>query len=209
MGIWVCPVKNRQPTHIHHKLWFHRNNKTTKNYSIFELELNAFAWALQKHFYINGAQTQIECFTDHKSLANIENKDFAEVTNNSELKLLESITPYNIKLRHIPADKNTFADALSRLPSKSDTTPPPYIERYTQIKVKPHPKQAKISVIRASGHESLDLSTVKLKQTAAKDPEYKNLIQTLRTYKNPKHIPAQYPEKGKKCQSRKPNVETS
>ena len=102
---------------------------------------------------------------------NIENKDLSKVTNNRELKLLESITPYNIKVKHIPADKNTFADALSRLPSKSDATPPPYIERYTQIQVKPHPKQAKIRVIRAPGHESLDLSTAKLIQAAAKDPK--------------------------------------
>ena len=32
MGIRVCPVTNRQPTHIHHKRWFQSNNKTTKNY---------------------------------------------------------------------------------------------------------------------------------------------------------------------------------
>ena len=57
----------------------------------------------KNHFYINGAQAQIECFTDHESLVNIENKDLAEVTNNRELKLLESITPYNIKVKHIPA----------------------------------------------------------------------------------------------------------
>ena len=99
------------------------------------MELNALAWALQKdHYYINGAQSRIECFTDHKSLVNIENKDLSEVTNNRELKLLESMTPYNIKVKHIPADKNSFADALSRLPSKNDTTPPPYIERYTKYK---------------------------------------------------------------------------
>ena len=89
----------------------------------------------------------------HKTKLNasqtIENKDLSEVTNNRELKLLESMTPYNIKVKHIPADKNTFADALSRLPSKSDTTPPPYIERYTKIQIRPHPQQAKIRVIRA------------------------------------------------------------
>ena len=57
--------------------------KPQKNHSIFELEFNALACALQKnHFYINGAQTQIECFTDHKAMVNIENKDLAEVTNN-------------------------------------------------------------------------------------------------------------------------------
>ena len=105
-------------------------------------------------------------------MVNIENKDLSEVTNNRELKLLESMTPYNIKVKHIPADKNTFADALSRLPSKSDTTPPPYIERYTKIQIKPHTQQAKIRVLRASGHESLDLSTAKLIQAVAKDPEY-------------------------------------
>ena len=60
-----------------------------KKYSIFELELNALAWALQKnHFYINGAQNKIECFTDHKALINIENKDLAEITKNRELRLL-------------------------------------------------------------------------------------------------------------------------
>ena len=131
-------------------MWINSHNQATKNYSIFELELNALAWALQKnHYYINGAQSQIECFTDHKSLVNIENKDLSEVTNNRELKLLESMTPYNIKVKHIPADRHMFADALSRLPSKSDTTPPPYIERYTKIQIKPHPQQAKIRVLRA------------------------------------------------------------
>ena len=73
--------------------------------------------------------------------------------------------------------------------SPHNQTPHHHLERYTQIQVKPHSKQAKIRVIRASGHESLDLSTAKLIQAAAKDPEYKNLIQALRTYKNPKHIP--------------------
>ena len=125
--------------------------KAQKNYSIYELELNALAWALQKnHFYINGAQREIEYFTDHKVLVNIENKDLAEVTNNRELRLLESITPYNIIVKHIPADKNTFADALSRLPSRNNTPPPDYIERYTPVQLKPHPKQAKIRVIRAN-----------------------------------------------------------
>ena len=95
-------------------------------------------------------------------MVNIENKDLSEVTNNRELKLLESMTPHNIKVKHKPADKNTFADALSRLPSRTDTIPPPYIERYTKIQIRPHPQQAKIRVIRASGHESLDLSTAKL-----------------------------------------------
>ena len=105
----------------------------------------------KNHFYINGAQREIECFTDHKALVNIENKDLAEVTNNRELRLLESITPYNIIVKHIPADKNTFADALSRLPSNNNTPPPSYIERHTPVQLKPHPKQAKIRVIRASG----------------------------------------------------------
>ena len=126
------------------------SQKHKKNYSIFELELNALAWALQKkHFYINGAQNEVECFTDHKALSNIENNDLAEVTNNRELRILESITPYNIVVKHIPADKNTFADALSRLPSRTNTPPPDYIERYTPVQLKPHPKQAKIRVIRA------------------------------------------------------------
>ena len=143
------PSHPLQPLHVHTSQSTKMSKQTTNQR---KNKLNALAWALQKnHFYITGAQTQIECFTDHKSLVNIENKDLAEVTNNRELKLLESITPYNIKVKHIPADKNTFADALSRLPSKIDTTPPPYIERYTPIQVKPHPKPAKIRDIRASG----------------------------------------------------------
>ena len=64
------------------------------------------------------------------------------------------MTPYNIKVKHIPADKNMFAHALSRLPSKSDTTPPTYIERYTKIQIKPHPQQAKI---RSSEPEGMNL----------------------------------------------------
>ena len=84
-------------------------SKAQKNYSTFELELNALAWALQMNpFYINGAQNEIECFTDRKALINIENKDLAEITNHRELRLLESITPYNIKLKHIPADKKNI-----------------------------------------------------------------------------------------------------
>ena len=108
---------------------------------------------------------------DHKALTNIENKDLAEVTNNRELRLLESITPYNIKVKHIPVDRNTLADALCRLPSQTHTPPPQYIDRYTPIQVKPHPKQAKIRVIRASGYETLNLPTAKLIQTANEDPE--------------------------------------
>ena len=49
--------------------------------------------------------------------------------------------------------------------------------------------------MRASGHETLALSTAKFIQTANQDQEYKNLIQALRTYKNPKQIPAQNPAK--------------
>ena len=101
-------------TKITHISYINSHNQAEKKYPIFELELNALAWALQKnHCYINGAQSQIECFTDHKSLVNIENKDLSEVTNNRELKLLGSILPYNIKVKHIPADRKMFADALS------------------------------------------------------------------------------------------------
>ena len=103
---------------------------------------------LKNHYYINGAQIQIECFTDHNPLVNIENKDLSEVTNNRELKLLESRTPYNIKVKHIPADKNTFADALSRLPSKTDTIPP-------HRKVHKNTNKTPPTTSKNKGHQSL------------------------------------------------------
>ena len=77
----------------------------------------------------------------------------------------------------------------SRLPSKQETTPPPYIERYTPIKLRPQPVQGSIRIVRALGLETLDLTTAKLITQANKEEEYKDLLKAIKTISNPKDIP--------------------
>ena len=90
----------------------------------------------KNHYYINGAPKPIICHSDHRALINIENKDLSEIQNNRELILLESITPYLIKVEHKKSSNDSFADTLSRLPSKTEPSPG-YIEHYTKVKLRP------------------------------------------------------------------------
>ena len=90
--------------------------------------------------------------------------------------MLESITPYWTKVEHIKASNNSFSDALSRLPSKTEPMQE-YIERYTQVKLRPAPLKGKIRVIRALGIETMDLATASIIQEANTEPEYINLVE--------------------------------
>ena len=64
--------------------------------------------------------TKLNYMSGHGALINIENKGLSDIQNYRELRLLESITPYWIKVEHIKGSNNSFADALSRLPSKTE-----------------------------------------------------------------------------------------
>ena len=74
------------------------------------------------------------------------------------------------------------------MPNKSDLKPE-YIQRYTQVKVRPSHLKGEIRVIMALGMKSMDLATSEIIGDENIDDEYKDHVQSIHNIKNPKDIP--------------------
>ena len=77
---------------------------TKERYSIFQIELLAIVYALQKcRHYCLMVPNPIKIYTDHMSLKAIQTKDFYKVTCARELRMLDKIQAYNYEVHHVTA----------------------------------------------------------------------------------------------------------
>ena len=91
--------------------------QTQKRYSTYQIKLLAVLFLLEKtRHYCLGAPQQIQIFSDHLCLRNIQDKDFDRITSTREIRMLGKMIPYNYQIHHIPARKNIIADLLSQYP---------------------------------------------------------------------------------------------
>jgi len=89
------------------------------NYSITDLEGLAIIYCLKKfrEYIVSNKDTTI-FITDHKPLLGFFLKSIPVKTRH--VRWIEEFNKYNIKLKYEKGKENVFADALSRLPSKSN-----------------------------------------------------------------------------------------
>ena len=87
------------------------------NYPVHEKELLAIVRALKKwRFELLG--TPFKVFTDHRTLTNFaEQRDLSR----RQARWQELLAQYDFEIVYVPGEKNTVADALSRLPAEPPT----------------------------------------------------------------------------------------
>jgi len=86
--------------------------KYEKSYPIFQLELLAILFAVQKfHFYIYGSMQPIQVLTDHSALVDIMTQSPIKQT---IARWMFQLTQYNLVVRHIKGLSNILPDSLSR-----------------------------------------------------------------------------------------------
>lgn len=88
-------------------------NKTKRKYSTYDRELEAIFQAV-RHFSPELQQREVIVYTDHKPITYCMEKS-EENTNDRHSRQLDLISQYTTDIRHIPGEKNTVADALSRI----------------------------------------------------------------------------------------------
>ena len=82
---------------------------------MYELEMLAVAWALDKlSIYLFGGHP-VMILTDHKALEGLEKKSLNPWMTDREKHVLEDVLRFNIKVIHIPQGSNLLADYLSRI----------------------------------------------------------------------------------------------
>jgi transposase InsO family protein len=90
--------------------------KEEKNYPVHELELLAFVHSLKKwRHYLDASPFTV--YTDNRSLETIKtNKNLSK----RQIRWLELFQSYQFEIHHIPRDKNSAADALSKRPFRDE-----------------------------------------------------------------------------------------
>ena len=90
-----------------------------ENYSITDLEGLALIYTLKKfRQYIISNKNSTIFITDHKPLIGFFNKSLP--VKGRHMRWIEEFNKYNITIKYEKGKRNVFADALSRLPSKSN-----------------------------------------------------------------------------------------
>ena len=94
-----------------------------RNYSILELEMSAIVYAFTNaHHWLVGA-SNIDVFTDHSPLKQINEKLMDKIHNPRMVRLIEKISCYNYTIHTIPGSVNKLADFMSRFPRKECRMP--------------------------------------------------------------------------------------
>ena len=94
-----------------------------KNYSILELEMSAIVYALTnaRHWLVGAPN--IDIYTDHSPLKQINEKFMDEIHNPRMVRLIEKISCYNYTIHTIPGAVDKLADFMSRFPRKECKMP--------------------------------------------------------------------------------------
>jgi hypothetical protein len=98
-------------------------NSAEHNHPIHEQEMLAIMRSLKKR-RVNLLRTHIHIRTDHKTLQNF---DFQRDLSQRQARWMEYLSQYEYSITYINGEKNTVADALSRLPDSMDEKEPTFV----------------------------------------------------------------------------------
>ena len=142
-------------------------NSAQKNYATIELEALAIKWAILKcQYYLKGIK-HFTVLTDHKPLEGIFEKPLVNIENSRITNYRENLVDFNFTVKWTPGKAHIIADALSRNPV-----------------LKPEPCEHDISLNLCQITECLSMQ--QLRDKAAADPLYCDLVNAWRNNKNPK-----------------------
>ena len=157
--------------------------KSETKWSVFELELLAAKFCLIKAaFWLRGAR-EFKIYTDHRALVGIESRVMTEQTSERIRKMVEAMSAFNYKVIHVRGRQNKIADFLSINP-KWDGAKTDVLEDKEEDGEDETP--AKIRSLKLV-KENLGLKMVK--EMAAKDNQYQEIVQLIRTEKSPSSLP--------------------
>jgi hypothetical protein len=97
-------------------------NRPETRYATPDKEFMAIVYAFQEwQHYLIGAKKQIKLYTDHKNLTTFTT---TKELNKRQVRYVEFMSQFDIKVIHVDGTKNARADALSRRPDHQDKESP-------------------------------------------------------------------------------------
>ena len=159
-----------------------------KNYSILELEMSAIVYALTNaRHWLMGAPN-IDIYTDHSPLKQINAKFMDEINNPRMVRLLEKISCYNYTIHTIPGDVNKLADFMSRFPRKECTMPE--VERNVPFSN----MVRRITQGTNKGGLRINQVLVNFARDGQKDIQYQQCIEEIKKGRTPSQVREENPD---------------
>ena len=140
-------------------------------YSVYELEMSALSWCLEKNQYYLSGGCQAVVLTDHKALEGIEVKQLEPSMSPRIWRLLEKVVRFDITVKHVSHKENLMADYLSRTSCL-----------HKSVEVHDEPRHHKHSPLHHSsmhvirGGVVLDPKLLELIDVAEADEEYQAIL---------------------------------
>ena len=149
---------------------------TESRYATIELETLAIKEAVTKcrHFLLG--MPGFTVLTDHKPLVNIFTKPMDDLTNPRIVRMREKIAPFVFEVNWVPGKSQLIADSLSRAP------------RFSPNGTEEDPEENTVNAY----HTTADPLLQPLCQAAKEDKEYQELLETIRSDKGWKTLPADH-----------------
>jgi hypothetical protein len=140
-------------------------------YSVYELELSALSWSLEKNQYYLSGGCKAVVLTDHKALEGIEVKQLEPTMSPRIWRLLERVVRFDITVKHVSHKENVMADYLSRTTSLHST-----VEVHDEPRHHKHDTIHKGSISLITGGVVLDPKLLELIDIAEGDKDYQAIL---------------------------------
>ena len=140
-------------------------------YSVYELELSALCWALEKNSYYLSGGCRPVVLTDHRALVGIETKSLEPAMSPRVWRLLEKVVRFDIIVKHVSHKENVVADYLSRttaLHRSVDVQDEPRHHKHSTV------HQGTVNLITGGG--VLDPKLLELIDIAEGDEDYQSIL---------------------------------
>ena len=151
---------------------------TENNYSVTELEMLAIVYAFQKNDHFLRGCTNLEVWTDHRALPHIFENPIGKCPNTRLIRMRLKLSNYSFSCKYVKGCEHHMADMLSRKP---------YFK----------PDRSDIQFCNAinteEDHPDSDPQLAEIKQKAADDASYQEIIRFLQSGKDPKSLKPDHP----------------